>query len=77
MPPVIAYETHTALQVLVASSLLSCFIKANMTDYVGGFTGQISGLIREIKPAAQVLHEMVAETVDILTRKMPERVAVK
>lgn len=48
-----------------------------MTDYVGCFTGQISGLIREIKPAAQVLHEMVAETVDILTRKMPERVAVK
>lgn len=43
-----------------------------MTDYVSGFAGRISGLIREIKPAAQVLHEMVAETVDILTRKIAE-----
>jgi len=65
------------LQVLVASSLLSCFIKANMPDYVGGFAGQISGLIREIKPAAQVLQDMVAETVDILMHKMPGRVTVK
>jgi len=65
------------LQVLVASCLLSCFIKANKADYVGGFAGQISGLIREIKPAGQVLREMVAETVDILTHKMPQRVIMQ
>ncbi len=65
------------LQVIVASSLLSCFIKANKTDYVGGFAGQISGIIRDIKPAGDVLRDMVLETVDILTRKMPQNVTVR
>jgi hypothetical protein len=34
-------------------------------------------LIDEIKPAAQVLEEMVAEAVDILSRKLPEDVIAK
>ena len=62
------------LQVLVSSALLGSFIKANRDEYIGGFAGQVSGIIKEIKPAAQILEEMVEETVEILTRKLPEDV---
>jgi NAD(P)H-dependent flavin oxidoreductase YrpB (nitropropane dioxygenase family) len=64
-------------QVLISSALLASFIEANKDEYVGGLAGQISGLIKEIKPARQVLEEMVEETVDILTRRLPESVIAK
>jgi len=62
------------MQVTLASGLVDMFLKGNQLDYVAPFSGQISGLIKEIQPARQVLEEMVEETVDILTRKMPESV---
>jgi len=65
------------MQVLVSSALLAGFIEANKLEYVGGLAGQISGLIKEIKPARQVLEEMVEETVDILARRLPETVIAK
>ncbi|HUL21837.1 MAG TPA: nitronate monooxygenase, partial [Thermodesulfobacteriota bacterium] len=55
-------------QVLISSALLGSFIEARKDDYVGGLAGQISGLIKEIQPARQVIEEMVEEAVDILTR---------
>lgn len=61
-------------QVVISSALLWRFVEANKIDYVGGLAGQISGIIHEIKPARQVLEEMVEEAVDILTRKLPESV---
>jgi nitronate monooxygenase len=64
-------------QVLISSALLWGFVDANKTDYVGGLAGQVSGLIHEIKPARQVLEEMVEEAVDILTRKLPASVVAK
>jgi len=64
-------------QVLISSGLLASFIKAQKNEYVGGLAGQISGLIKEIKPARQVLEEMVEEAVEILTRKLPETVVAK
>jgi NAD(P)H-dependent flavin oxidoreductase YrpB (nitropropane dioxygenase family) len=64
-------------QVLISSAMLASFIKANKSSYVGGLAGQVSGIINKIKPAAQVLQEMVQETVDILTRKLPENVIAK
>jgi NAD(P)H-dependent flavin oxidoreductase YrpB (nitropropane dioxygenase family) len=64
-------------QVLISSALLASFIAANKDDCVGGLAGQISGLITEIKPAGEVLKEMVEEAVDILTRRLPESVVVK
>ena len=64
-------------QVLISSALLNSFIKGEKDDYVGGLAGQISGLIKEIKPARQVLEEMVEEAVEILTRKLPETVVAK
>jgi len=64
-------------QVLISSAMLASFIEANKTDFVGGLAGQVSGIIKEIKPAAQVLEAMVAEAVDILTRKLPENVTAR
>ena len=64
-------------QVLISSALLNSFIKGEKDDYVGGLAGQISGLIKEIKPARQVLEEMVEEAVEILTRKLLETVMAK
>jgi len=64
------------MQVMLASALIEMFNQANMIDYVGPFSGQVAGLIKEIKPAAQILTEMVEEAVDILTRRLPESVMV-
>jgi len=64
-------------QVLLSSAMLESFIEANKTNYVGGLAGQVSVLIDEIKPAAQILEEMVEETVEILTQKLPENVIAK
>ncbi len=64
-------------QVLISSALLWSFLEANKTDYVGGLAGQISGLIQDIKPARQVLEEMVEEAVEILTKRLPENVVMK
>ncbi len=64
-------------QVLISSALLGSFVKGEKDDYVGGLAGQVSGLIKEIKPARQVLEEMVEEAVDILTRRLPENVVAK
>ncbi|MFO7963308.1 MAG: nitronate monooxygenase [Desulfobacterales bacterium] len=64
-------------QVLLASAMVEMFNRANIKDYMGPFSGQVAGLITEIEPAAQILKEMVEETVDILARKLPETVIVK
>ena len=64
-------------QSLLASALAEMFNKAERKDYMGPFSGQVSGLITEIKPAARVVEEMVEEAVDILTRRLPESVIAK
>jgi NAD(P)H-dependent flavin oxidoreductase YrpB (nitropropane dioxygenase family) len=64
-------------QVLISSGLLASFIEGKKDDYVGGLAGQVSGLIKEIKPARQVLEEMVEEAVEILIHKLPETVVAK
>jgi nitronate monooxygenase len=65
------------VQVAFASEILGSLIKAGKTEYIGGFAGQISGLIKEIKPARQVIEEMVYEAADILTTKLPASVTVR
>jgi NAD(P)H-dependent flavin oxidoreductase YrpB (nitropropane dioxygenase family) len=64
-------------QVLISSALMASFLQANKAEYVGGLAGQISGLIKEIKPARQVLDEMVEEAADILARRLPESVVAR
>jgi nitronate monooxygenase len=62
---------------MISSALLWSFVEANKTDYVGGLAGQISGLIHDIRPARTVLENLVEETVDILTRKLPALVTAR
>jgi NAD(P)H-dependent flavin oxidoreductase YrpB (nitropropane dioxygenase family) len=64
-------------QVLISSALLASFIEGKKDEYVGGLAGQVSGLIKEIKPAKQVLEEMVEEAVEILTKRLPATVTAK
>ena len=64
-------------QVMIASAMVEMFTKAHKKEYIGPFAGQVSGLIKEIKPAARILEDMVAETVDILVRRLPEAVTAK
>jgi len=64
-------------QVMLASALVESLLRAGKQEYLGAFAGQISGLIKEIKPASQVLEEMVEEAVDILTRRLPSDVIAK
>lgn len=64
-------------QVMFASGMVEMFEKAGRKEFIGPFAGQVSGMISEIKPAAKVLEEMVEETVDILSRRLPESVTVK
>ncbi len=65
------------MQIMIASALLGAFIQENVDDYIGGFAGQASGMINEIKPAAEVVNDMVEQAADILTKKLPESVTVK
>jgi NAD(P)H-dependent flavin oxidoreductase YrpB (nitropropane dioxygenase family) len=65
------------IQVLFASAMVEMFTKARKYEYVGPFAGQVAGLIREIKPAARILSDMVEEAVDILTRRLPEQVIAR
>jgi len=65
------------IQAMVSSALLASFVEGKKDDYVGGLAGQVSGLIKEIKPAKQVLEEIVEEAVEILTHRLPETVTAK
>jgi NAD(P)H-dependent flavin oxidoreductase YrpB (nitropropane dioxygenase family) len=64
-------------QVLFASALADMFNRAEKREFMGPFSGQVSGLIKEIKPAARILEEMVEQAVDILTRRLPESVEAR
>ena len=64
-------------QILFASGMVEMFTRAEKYEYVGPFAGQVSGLIDEIKPAAQILADMVEGAVDVLARKLPEEVTAK
>jgi hypothetical protein len=44
---------------------------------VGGLAGQVSALIDEIKPAGQVLKEMIEQAADIIGTQMPQNVVIK
>jgi len=64
-------------QVLLASAMVEMFEKAGRNEFIGPFAGQVAGLIQDIPPAAKLLAELVEETVDVLTRALPENVKAK
>jgi len=59
------------------SALVDMFNNAEMKEYMGPFSGQVAGLIKEVKPAAEILNDMVEEAADILTKRLPETVIAK
>ena len=62
------------VQVLLSSALVDMFNAAGRQEYIGPFAGQVCGLIGEIKPAAEIVKEMIEQAVDILGRKLAEEV---
>ncbi len=62
---------------MLSSALIRGFVQAEQKEYVSGFAGQISGLIHEIKPAREILLEMVEEAAEILTGKLRDEVTVQ
>jgi nitronate monooxygenase len=64
------------VQVVLASAIVEMFNRAGNVEYVGPFAGQVAGMIDEIKPAGQIVAEMVEEAADILTRRLPASVTM-
>jgi NAD(P)H-dependent flavin oxidoreductase YrpB (nitropropane dioxygenase family) len=62
------------VQVLLSSALVDMFNAAGRQEYIGPFAGQVCGLIDDIKPAAEIVVEMVEQAADILGRKLAEEV---
>ncbi|MCP4752831.1 MAG: nitronate monooxygenase [Proteobacteria bacterium] len=64
-------------QVMFASAMVEMFSTAKREEFIGPFSGQVAGLIKEVKPAAQIVEEMVETAADIFSRKIPEEMEVK
>jgi len=65
------------LQLLVSSGLMEAEMESGMTEYVLTPAGQISGMVKEMKSAKQVVEEMVDEAIRILQEDFPARVRLK
>ena len=55
-------------QGLLIAEALAGLRQDDMTEYLSGYTGQVSGLLKEIKPARQVMEEMIGDAVKIMRR---------
>lgn len=64
-------------QLAVSGRNIDTGIRDGDTEYGCMPAGQISGLIHEIKPAGQVLAEMVQQAVDILSERLAAEVVVR
>jgi NAD(P)H-dependent flavin oxidoreductase YrpB (nitropropane dioxygenase family) len=64
------------MQSLLMMDLLEGLHQAGMTDYLSGLAGQVSGLITEVKGAAEVLEDIVTEAGEILSKRLPTQVRV-
>jgi hypothetical protein len=48
-----------------------------MSDYLAEFGGQIVGMLKERKSAAEIVDEMVQGAIEILTETLPSDVVAK
>lgn len=62
------------LQGLLIADIAEAAKQGDREDLLMNAAGQISGLLDEIRPAAEVLHGMVAEAVDIFEQRLPANV---
>lgn len=62
------------LQGLLVGDLMYSLRQAGRMDLMMNAAGQVSGLLKESRPAAEILHDMVNGAADILGRKIPATV---
>jgi nitronate monooxygenase len=62
------------LQTVLMADLVCGLIEDENLEYIGPPGGQAAGLVKEIKPAREVLDHIVGGTVDILLKDIPGRV---
>lgn len=64
------------LQGLLIQDLVYSVREAGREDLLMNAAGQISGLLNDVRPAADILQGMVAEASEIISRKLPAAVTV-
>ena len=63
------------LQAILIGGLQEAIRQNNRTEYVNwAAAGQISGMIREIKSAEEIVNDMVDEAIGILRNRLTEEV---
>jgi nitronate monooxygenase len=62
------------MQSALIAPLLKGSVAAGHDDWAMLAAGQVSGLIKEIRPAADVLHDMVAQAAEIIGRDLARRI---
>jgi NAD(P)H-dependent flavin oxidoreductase YrpB (nitropropane dioxygenase family) len=65
------------VQVLLMIDLINSLAKAKRHDLLCAPTGQIVGMLKEIKPAKQILDEMVDGAIKLLGETLPGKVTIK
>jgi hypothetical protein len=65
------------LQILLMLDLIDSLSKAKRHDLLCAPTGQIVGMLKDVRPAKEILNDMVREAVDILNKKLPTKVKAK
>jgi NAD(P)H-dependent flavin oxidoreductase YrpB (nitropropane dioxygenase family) len=65
------------LQGMLVWDLYAAIAKAGLTDWVAPMSGQGVGLIKEIRPAADVLNDIVAGAVEVLSKDVPSKLGWK
>lgn len=64
------------LQGLLIADIAEAAKQGEREDLLMNAAGQISGLLQELRPAAEVLEEMVREAVEVFTSRLPANVKV-
>jgi hypothetical protein len=65
------------LQTLLICEAELGFREGRMTDYLAEFGGQIVGMLKERKGAAEIVDEMVEGAIEILTKTIPSDVVAE
>ena len=65
------------LQGFLVWDLYASIAKAGLSDWLAPMAGQGAGLIKKIKPAAEVFNDIVEDAIDVLTDDVPRRLGWK
>jgi len=65
------------IQLLFMLDFIDSLAKANRQDLLCSPVGQIAGMLKEIRPAREILGDMVNGAVEILNNKLPSRVKTR